>query len=327
MISVIVPVYKVEKYLRQCLDSLINQTYRNIEIILVDDGSPDNCGSICDAYAMADDRIKVIHKPNGGRGSARNAGMDIATGDYLAFVDSDDWLDLDTFEVWHKIAAETGADIVEGSYRHYRPWKPEAPIQESPNTLTTTTYTGAEALERLYASTTAFSDIAIMIWNKLYKASILKKLRFLENCMNEDVGFVPQALYAAKKVVKYDRSFYTYNIHIGADSARGASISVFSIDSILNNKKLVMDFFAQKDLDTIRHITRSAYYYTLADAYYQCWCRKKEKDFAQRRKELRREIKCNKKELWHMQSPASKWSLRLLAVSPSLYCIIKSTRT
>ena len=100
LISVIVPVYNVEKYLRQCLDSIINQTYRNLEIILVDDGSTDSSGIICDEYAQIDARIKVIHKENGGLSSARNAGLDVCTsgGDFIAFVDSDDWLEPDMYE-------------------------------------------------------------------------------------------------------------------------------------------------------------------------------------------------------------------------------------
>ena len=96
-ISVIVPVYNVQRYLRRCVDSILSQTFSNLEVILVDDGSPDRCGAICDEYAAADPRVKVIHKPNGGLSSARNAGIEAAAGEYLAFVDSDDWLDADMF--------------------------------------------------------------------------------------------------------------------------------------------------------------------------------------------------------------------------------------
>ena len=96
-ISVIIPVYNVEKYLKRCLDSVINQTYKNLEIILVDDGSTDNSGKICDEYAKNDKRIIVIHKENGGVSVARNIGLDICTGDYVNFIDSDDWIDLKFF--------------------------------------------------------------------------------------------------------------------------------------------------------------------------------------------------------------------------------------
>ena len=97
-VSVIVPIYKVEKYLRQCIDSIINQSLKDIEIILVDDGSPDNCPKICDEYKKIDSRIKVIHKKNGGLSSARNAGMKIATGEYIGFVDSDDYVSKEFLE-------------------------------------------------------------------------------------------------------------------------------------------------------------------------------------------------------------------------------------
>lgn len=93
LISVIVPVYKVEKYLDECVESIVNQTYRNLEIILVDDGSPDNCPQMCDDWAKRDARIRVIHKENGGLSSARNAGLDVCTGEYISFIDSDDWLE------------------------------------------------------------------------------------------------------------------------------------------------------------------------------------------------------------------------------------------
>lgn len=97
-LSVIVPIYNVEPYLRQCLDSIVNQTYRNLEIILVDDGSPDNCGAICDEYAEKDERIFVVHKQNGGLSAARNDGIARATGEWITFVDSDDWCDTDYYE-------------------------------------------------------------------------------------------------------------------------------------------------------------------------------------------------------------------------------------
>ena len=111
LVSVIVPVYKVEKYLSKCLDSIVNQTYKNLEIILVDDGSPDNSGKICDEYAQKDSRIKVIHKENGGLSSARNAGLDIATGEYIAFADSDDSVHLDFVEKLYRAIKEENADI------------------------------------------------------------------------------------------------------------------------------------------------------------------------------------------------------------------------
>ena len=113
LLSVIVPVYKVEKYLKRCVDSILNQSYSNIEIILIDDGSPDHSGGVCDEIALSDDRVKVIHKENGGLSSARNAGIELATGEYIAFVDSDDWIDLNIFEKCINIFYKYKCDVVD----------------------------------------------------------------------------------------------------------------------------------------------------------------------------------------------------------------------
>ena len=117
-VSIIVPVYKVEKYLRKCIDSIINQTLKDIEIILVDDGSPDNCGKICDEYAAKDTRIKVIHKENGGLSSARNAGMEVAEGEYIGFVDSDDWIETDYVGELLFCLIQSESDMAICSIRH-----------------------------------------------------------------------------------------------------------------------------------------------------------------------------------------------------------------
>ena len=104
LISVVVPIYRVEKFLKRCVDSILNQTYKNIEVILVDDGSPDNCGLMCDEYKKQDHRVKVIHKQNSGLGYARNSGLDIAKGEFVSFIDSDDYISLDMYEKMYELA-------------------------------------------------------------------------------------------------------------------------------------------------------------------------------------------------------------------------------
>ena len=115
-INIVVPVYKVEKYIEKCVNSLIIQTFKDIEIILVDDGSPDNCPVLCDQYALEDDRIRVVHKENGGLSSARNTGLEVISGDFFMFVDSDDWLDKETGEYSFKIATTYDADCLMFTY-------------------------------------------------------------------------------------------------------------------------------------------------------------------------------------------------------------------
>ena len=115
-ISIIVPIYNVEQYLKRCVDSILAQTFKDFELILVDDGSPDSCPFICDEYARIDSRIKVIHKANGGLSDARNAGLEMAMGNYIAFVDSDDWIASDTYEYLYELIKKNKADVVSGSY-------------------------------------------------------------------------------------------------------------------------------------------------------------------------------------------------------------------
>lgn len=119
-LSIIVPVYKVEKYLPKCIDSILAQTFRDFELILIDDGSPDNCGAICDEYAARDSRIKVIHQENAGVSAARNAGLDIATGTYLGFVDSDDWIESEMYETMIATAKEKQVDVVVCGFRIFK---------------------------------------------------------------------------------------------------------------------------------------------------------------------------------------------------------------
>lgn len=188
-VSVIVPIYKVEKYLRQCLDSIVNQTYRNLEIILVDDGSPDNCGSICDEYAKKDNRIIVIHKNNGGLCAARNDGIQRATGDWIAFVDSDDWCELDYYEKMLKAAQGLNVDLViSGGFIKDYPYGREI-VHTFEDSFQ---YTDTDNIQRLMKDIIHLG----MPWDKLYsRMFILKnKIAFDVTCKAfEDFYFNFQA--------------------------------------------------------------------------------------------------------------------------------------
>lgn len=177
-ISVIVPVYKVENYINECVDSLISQTFTDIEIILVDDGSPDDCGSICDAYAEKDNRIKVIHQKNAGLSAARNAGIDEATGQYLCFVDSDDYVSDDYCQTLYDLLVNFSCDYSVCGVVRFNDGK--APILASSNK--STIYTNYEYLGLQLNKQREFG-----VWNKLYRRDIFDKIRFKKGKLHEDV--------------------------------------------------------------------------------------------------------------------------------------------
>ena len=276
--SVIVPIYKTEQFLKKCIESIVNQTYKNMEIILIDDGSPDNCGNICDEYAKRDERIKVIHRENKGLSSARNTGIEVATGEFVAFVDSDDWIDLDMYESLIELADKYNADIVEGGYRYIRPWKAENKILDGPNTGDIMVFDNKTALEQLYFGPQLFSDVSIMTVDKIYKKSVLDDIRFADG-RYEDVEFTPRVLYKADKIVKLDRAFYNYNIHLGTASMSGSGMTYNKLVWRISQTRSVADFFEEHKLDKISEYTKSAYYSSLMDVCYECYLRRNEKQF------------------------------------------------
>lgn len=204
-ISVIVPVYKVEKYLKQCIDSIINQTFKNIEIILVDDGSPDSCGVICDKYSKIDSRIKVIHKKNGGLSSARNAGINASKGKYIAFVDSDDYTENTMYEKLYKLIEKYQADIVQCKYSEVS--EEGKLINSSINTKDIKVIDKNEALNNIYSVRYIETVVA---WNKLYKRSLFSDIKYPEGKIHEDEFIIHKLLYKCNKVVLYDEHMYYY---------------------------------------------------------------------------------------------------------------------
>ncbi|MBR5021165.1 MAG: glycosyltransferase [Oscillospiraceae bacterium] len=203
LISVIVPIYKVEEYLDECIQSIAGQSHRNLEIILVDDGSPDGCGAICDVWAARDSRVKVIHKPNGGLSDARNAGLEIASGDFIAFVDSDDRIEPEMYE--KMLAALLGEDadicacrIVSCFPDHRTEWGcPDYRVTNPEQTLT-----------MLYADTA----YPVSAWNKLYRRACWRELRFPVGRICEDAFTTYQLIHGAKRIVQIPEALYCYRI-------------------------------------------------------------------------------------------------------------------
>lgn len=204
LISIIVPVYKVEEYLDECIGSIVRQTYENLEIILVDDGSPDNCPEKCDNWAKKDPRIKVIHKKNGGLSKARNEGMSKATGKYIAFVDSDDWIEMTYVEHLYRAIQKTGADISACDVREIRSDKDR--LAANVGTGQTVACSPEKALSELLKGRT-FRAVA---WNKLYRAGLLKGERFEVGKLHEDEFFSYRIFDKAGLLCYTDLPLYNY---------------------------------------------------------------------------------------------------------------------
>ncbi len=201
LISVIVPVYRVEAYLPRCVESLLGQTCEVFELILVDDGSPDGCGKLCDGYAVRDPRVRVIHKENGGLSDARNAGLAVARGEYLAFVDSDDWVAPRYLERLLAGLEETGADICECG-KVSTAQAAEFSEQRSPAVA----WDGVPALGELIRD----GEFHQYVWNKLYRAKLLEGLEFPLGKTNEDEFWTYRVFARAGKVARIPDVLYAY---------------------------------------------------------------------------------------------------------------------
>ena len=205
MISVIVPIYNVEKYLRECVDSIINQTYRDLEIILVDDGSPDGCGRICDEYAQKDHRIRVVHKKNGGLSDARNAGIEIAMGEYYVFVDSDDVIHPQMIEILYQTLLSEKSDMAICKFSE---------IEESENVTFTHIEKACEidcfAKDDIMRQLWDRNLITVVAWNKIYRAQLFQHIRYPVGRVHEDEFVIHRILQQCKRIVYINEPLYYY---------------------------------------------------------------------------------------------------------------------
>lgn len=225
MISVIVPVYKVEDYLERCITSIVDQTYKNLEIILIDDGSPDHCGEICDGWSRKDDRIKVIHKENGGLSDARNAGMKIATGEYTAFVDSDDWIHKDMLKVLLEVQEETKGDIVECKAQICFNKEDDMEIGNL-SEIDISIFNTEKSLQNLINE----HPLHQTVWNKLYRTEVIKDILFPYGKYHEDEFWTYQVFARAEKVAYVDIPLYYYFQR--QDSIMGQALSLKRLDAL-----------------------------------------------------------------------------------------------
>lgn len=224
LVTVIVPVYKVEKYLRKCVDSILLQTYENIEIILVDDGSPDNCGAICDEYAQKDSRIKVIHKENGGLSDARNAAIDVCTGEYLTFIDSDDYVASDYVEVLYNLVEKYNCKLSIAIWQTF--YETDAPVVIK-NRYYEACWKPGEAVSYMFYQE-KFDNAACV---KLYHRSLFDAIRFPKGMLFEDLYITYRLLFNSDMVAYCNKKIYYYLLR--RDSIEGSAFSSLKVDSAM----------------------------------------------------------------------------------------------
>lgn len=262
LISVIVPVYNVEKYLEKCIKSITNQTYHNLEIILVNDGSQDKSGKICDFWAQKDSRIKVIHKENGGLSDARNVGIKIATGEYIGFVDSDDYINPNFYEILMTNMNRYKADISACSIRKFS----EEEVLDESLSLNEKVYTfiTEEALSDLIDE----NILNQTVWNKLYKREVINDIYFEFGKIHEDVFWTYQVFGNAKKVVYINQELYYYLQRSG--SIMNGQFSIARIDS-LEAKANRVKYMEKNFPSLILKAKKSEFFFNLY--LYQCMIR------------------------------------------------------
>ena len=218
-ISVIIPVYKVERYLDACVASVVGQTYTDLEIILVDDGSPDACPALCDAWAEKDLRIKVIHRENGGLSAARNSGLDIAAGEFIAFVDSDDQLEPDILERALARQQQKDADLV--IFNYHCTDENNTPLPNPDYTIfQDADLTPAEFWARFFACDDRCSYY-VVAWNKLYKAQMFRAMRYADGKRYEDMFLLPQLIEQCSKITCMGYQGYRHAQRAGSIMAQG----------------------------------------------------------------------------------------------------------
>lgn len=317
-ISVIVPIYNVEKYIHKCIDSILSQTFTDFELILVDDGSPDKCGDICEQYAIKDDRIKVVHKENGGLSDARNAGMKYVNGIYIVFVDSDDWIESTMIEEMVKLIDEYNADIVQiGFYYAYKDYLlyDDRYCCENDKPVVLDNFS-------LMKELVINERVKNFAWGKLYKTELIKDIPFKKGVLFEDVFWAHQVMQRVDKYVLSNKPLCYY---LQREDSIVATYSTRNLDIIKGLKE--------------RHEFIEKYYPNLSDESYKLilktsllhhslLLRNKDKDKEKiHRKNIQEYINHNYKELYNATygDRELRLKLKLFHIYPGLNLLVNLT--
>ncbi|WP_242363783.1 glycosyltransferase family 2 protein [Limosilactobacillus antri] len=239
-VSVIVPVYNDEQYLADCVDSILRQSYQDIELILVDDGSTDDSPQICENYRERDARVRGLHKVNGGVGSSRNAGLAMATGDYILFVDNDDWLVDDHIEQLYRHLTDNDADIAAANYTEFRMADQAYRIWINDGDYYEKNYSIQEWFQQQYRSNYYnMSQVFTVPWCKLYKRSLFKHIAYPIDKPVEDDLTSWKVYLLANKVAYFNAAIYFHRILASSVTARGKQTAVFPIEAVVDRLALL----------------------------------------------------------------------------------------
>ena len=319
LISIIVPVYNMEQYLERCMNSIWAQTYKNLEIILVDDGSTDCSAQMCDEYAVKDDRIKVVHKRNGGLSDARNAGLAVASGTYIGYVDSDDWIEPDMYEQMYRACVEKNAQVA--ICRYAQVYKDQT-IQGGNSKVTALEQ---EELLRVYIGGQEEYIIYNSVWSKLFKREVVDGILFPVGKNSEDIMYTTKAFCKAKRGVYIDTCLYNYVL-----DREGSIMNVKRAERMFQDE---LPFWREHITYIRNHVSSemgdfAAYhYYRRLLFYYMDWKREPKsirKDYADR---IAAELKQGRVEIQRVYrndfvAVGDRARMKLALASPKLYGVV-----
>lgn len=317
MVSIIVPVYNVEQYLKKCVLSILEQSFQMFEIILVDDGSTDSSGALCDELAELDDRIQVIHQKNKGLSGARNTGLKRATGEFITYLDSDDSLHKNCLEILYKNAVQYNAAVSVCNYRLVWEQKEEEnPSKEKE--YQAHVYTGREAACKIVKENSRFM---ITAWGKLYRRELIPLLEYPEGKTHEDEFVTYRILYSVEKVVVSEQPLYLY-LQRG-NSIMNGGYGVKRLDKLIALKDAIAYFQGEYDAD-LERFARKRYLLNIQIAWYRVFKFMPDRQdlLEALRNEWTKNYKNNKKEMYKCSNLVDKFSMIVFRVSPKGYGLL-----